>query len=227
MKKQKSSFTLIELLVVIAIIAILSAILLPALVAVRAKAYQISCVNNQKQIHYALSSYSSDFNDRMILRSIPLKNSSGTIISEAGGGWWDTILYNQKYFGNTTLSRNGKNNKILLCPSPKSFDRFKTTVGGSYRFTQTAGAYWLASTGNEYPLLTKFKPTCAWMGENDEILGDGGVLEPSCSNPSASFNYASFARHHNGSGNYIFIGGNVGFVPFRRIIQGSDIMWKK
>ena len=113
-------FTLIELLVVIAIIAVLAAMLLPALAKAKAKGQAIACTNNLRQLQLGWLAYVQDNND-----SLPLNitiSASGTL--QSGLGSW--VLGNAKLDTTSsnlqagTLYRYVGGPSVYRCPADKS-----------------------------------------------------------------------------------------------------------
>lgn len=151
----RKAFTLIELLVVISIIALLIAILLPALGKAKESARVSLCLANARQLGQAMQNYVTENNSDMMPMLIP---GSGT--DNAGGNWYRVLTEYIAETGYADSSKESYSENVGLCPSSITSDRtgdayFKP---GDHKeawvWQENGGAYganhWLQPNGDFY-----------------------------------------------------------------------------
>ena len=118
--KGQNAFTLIELLVVIAIIAVLAALLMPALASARERGRRATCLSNQRQIFVGSQIYVNDFDNWLPPGGNPATGDVAPI-SGGAGRWGNYYVYWTKYLGLSISLSSGyftnPVNTVLWCPS--------------------------------------------------------------------------------------------------------------
>jgi len=225
-KAISAGFTLIELLVVIAIIAILAAMLLPALAKAKTKAQGISCMNNLKQLQLGWYMYSDDNNDRIArtggIDPTSLVTSLPDPRTDPGN------RYNQWVYGDVTRSADTRFLELgLLYPYVKTFAVYKcpadrsTFMDPSRQVKPTIRSMsmncWMnpiqpwASNNRIFRKqsdITRPSPSECWVliDENPFTINDGFfVCDPS--NPDQWIDFP--ATYHNGAGGLSFADGHA------------------
>ena len=158
----RGGFTLIELLVVIAIIAILAAMLLPALSSAKLKATMATCRNNHKELALAFIMYANDNMDVMQSTTSGGYNGGGFYIASDLAAGTSPFLAEQQtgtQLATSPLYPYLKNPSVFHCPSDLRFKRLKVGSGWAYVSYSKAegmnGGGWTDGNGAVEAVYTK------------------------------------------------------------------------
>lgn len=241
--RNRKGFTLIELLVVIAIIAILAAMLLPALSKAKQKAQAIKCLSNTRQISLAMIMYTGDYNEQFA-------TGGHWIAGDSPGMDWGTSPdnINKAQLMDSALSPIAgylKSADVFKCPadtySAQNGDRvrsisFNGVLGGkpTVKATSTTPKNYFGDGSNgsmgvatKMTLLQKPGPSAVWilLDEQADSINDSlFMLNPGY--PVGQVQWRDLpASYHNNAGSFSFADGHSEIHKWRELSGLSTTVW--
>ena len=221
---------MVELLVVIAIVAILAALLLPALSRSKARAEALMCLNNTKHLALAWTMYSSDNQDRLAY-NVDADPTQGMFAPTGTPNWVNNTMDWSANPANTNLDfvstsalgpYAGYSASLFHCPSDKALSPVQKAAGWSGRVRSVSmnamvGDPGVPANGGTAPVsgyqqyvkesdfLESASSIFVFLDEHPDSINDGNFL-----NSPAAFEWLALpGSYHNGGGSFSFADGHA------------------